>query len=242
MEANNLGVPILLRNHDVAATLTPDVTIMDAILSSCASPDMLTTVHVEESLWEHSYVSADFGLVNPTRQVIKAAYEAFGEAEYVACLLSLGSGHRGVIRAPALAYATTRVEDSAANESALNAAARKIMEDPERVSREMDEEIGSTGLYFRFSVDQGMQISKRAAERRESMKTFGFSEGSLELIMTDTVSYLGQPRIVRDMDHCIGAMVKKVGIETLGELCKILPLTSFPELIISQIGPAAPMQ
>jgi hypothetical protein len=225
MQAHNLGVPIILRNHEVKATTTPDITIMDAILSTCASPALFTAVNVEEGQWDHSYVSADQGLSNPTREIIKAAYEAFGEEEYVACLLSLGAGHLGVIRMTNGAGAEGGIEAADEKDAALNEISRRIAEDPEQVARQMDEAIGSTGLYFRFSVDQGMQLSKKAAERRESMKHMGSREGSLGVIMADTLTYLGQPKIAKDVDHCADTLFRKVGLETLNALRKSVPLS-----------------
>jgi hypothetical protein len=217
MQANNLGVPIILRNHEVKATTTPDITIMEAILSTCASPALFDAVNVEEGQWDHSYVSADQGLSNPTREVIKAAYEAFGEEEYVACLLSLGTGHLGVIRMTDGTGAGGGIDEK---DTALNEISRRIAEDPEQVARQMDEAIGNTGLYFRFSVDQGMQLSRRAAERRKSMKHMGSEEGSLGVIMADTLTYLGQPKIAKDVDNCADTLFRKVGLETLNALRK----------------------
>jgi hypothetical protein len=220
MQAHNLGVPIVLRNHDIKDTLTPDITIMDAILSTCASPALFAAVKVEEGLWDHNYVSADQGLPNPTREVIKAAYQVFGEEEYVACLLNLGAGNLGVIRVSSEAGARDGMGSNGRNGSMAEAAAKRIAEDPERVAREMDEEIGTTGLYFRFSVEQGMQLSRAAVERRQSMKQTGANGGSLGVVMADTVTYLGQPKIGKDIDHCVDTLSRKVGLETLYSLCE----------------------
>jgi hypothetical protein len=228
MQAKNLGVPVILRNHEVKDTLTPDITIMDAILSTCALPALLAAVNVEEGLWDHSYVSADQGLSNPTREVIKAAYQVFGEEEYVACLLSLGAGHLGVIRVSNEASAEDGTEADGRNGLASNEVAKRIAEDPERVAREMDEEIGTAGLYFRFSVDQGMQLSRRVAERRKSMKQNGAGEGLSDMIMADTLSYLGQPKIGKDIDHCVDTLSTKVGLETLYSLRRPALLISCP--------------
>ena len=224
MQAHNLGVPIILRNHEVKATTTPDITIMDAILSTCASTVLFAAVNVEEGLWDHSYVSADQGLSNPTREIIKAAYEAFGEEEYVACLLSLGTGHLGVIRMTNGAGTEGGTESIDEKDAALNEISRRIAEDPEQVARQMDEAIGNSGLYFRFSVDQGMQLSRKAAERRTSMRHMGSGEGSLGVIMADTLTYLGQPRIAKDVDHCADTLFRKIGLETLNALRKSISL------------------
>jgi len=224
MQAHNLGVPIILRNHEVKATTTPDITIMDAILSTCASPALFAAVNVEEGLWDHSYISADQGLSNPTREVIKAAYEAFGEEEHVACLLSLGTGHLGVIRMTNGAGPEGSTEAMEEKDAALNEVSRRIAEDPELVARQMDEAIGDTGLYFRFSVDQGMQVSRKAAERRASMRHMGSGEGSLGVIMADTLTYLGQPKIAKDVDHCADTLFRRIGLETLKALRKSVAL------------------
>lgn len=64
----------------------------------------------------------------------------------MASLLSLGSGNPGVITLP-----------SDGGELDIYRAIRDVMNDCTEIAREMKLKIGRSGIYFRFSVEQGMQ-------------------------------------------------------------------------------------
>jgi len=91
------------------------------------------------------YIGPSFGGSNPIREVITEAHTLFGGDSGVASLLSLGTGHPGVISFPS---------DDGVD---LNKVMRDMMNDAEQREQELERQVGRVGIYFRFSVEQGMQ-------------------------------------------------------------------------------------
>jgi hypothetical protein len=91
------------------------------------------------------YIGASLGATNPIREVITEAHSLFGGDSGVASLLSLGTGHPGVISFPS------------GDGVDLSKVMRDMMNDCEQRAQEIERQIGRVGIYFRFSVEQGMQ-------------------------------------------------------------------------------------
>jgi hypothetical protein len=90
------------------------------------------------------YIGTSLGATNPVREVITEAHSLFGGDCGVASLLSLGTGHPGVISFPS-------------GGGDLNSVMLDMMNDCEQRAQEIERQIGRVGIYFRFSVEQGMQ-------------------------------------------------------------------------------------
>jgi hypothetical protein len=91
------------------------------------------------------YIGGSFGSTNPVRDVITEAHSLFGGDSIVASVLSLGTGHPGVISFPS------------GDGADLHSLMRDMMNDSEQRAQEIERQIGRVGIYFRFSVEQGMQ-------------------------------------------------------------------------------------
>ena len=91
------------------------------------------------------YIGVSFGATNPVRELITEAHSLFGGDSMVASLLSLGAGHSGVISFPP------------GDGVDLDKVMHDMMGDCEQRAREIERQIGRVGIYFRFSVEQGMQ-------------------------------------------------------------------------------------
>jgi hypothetical protein len=120
-------------------------------------------------------MSAGAGYANPIREVIKEAYHIFGAKARLSCILSLGSGFRGVVAL-----------DDRSN------IVRGARIDCERVSREIKQGIGRLNVYYRFSVDHGLEgWGQFEAE-------FGGMKGHVD-------DYLARDEPSRDLDRCVTA-------------------------------------
>ena len=91
------------------------------------------------------YVAAS-GAANPIHEVITEAHLLFSGDSNVSCLLSLGTGHPGILTLP-----------SAGGDATLHRMMRDMMHDCEQRAQEIEQRIGRVGIYSRFSVEQGMQ-------------------------------------------------------------------------------------
>lgn len=91
------------------------------------------------------YIARGLGSINPVRDVITEALELFDKGSSVAFLLSLGTGKYGAAPVP-----LDRPVD-------LQALMRAMMNDCDERAQEIKRQIGGVGIYFRLSVEQGMQ-------------------------------------------------------------------------------------
>jgi hypothetical protein len=143
---------------------------------------------------EEELISATNGFNNPTNQVIKEAYNVFGADHRIACLLSLGSGNRGAIS----------LEDTQSNSH--QAVSAEVASDSENVAEETQKRLGRLKVYYRFSVDVGL----------EGPRPF---RGNFGTISSHASVYLSKFSVSRSMDNCIKAAEKSPGV-TLERLCK----------------------
>lgn len=141
----NAANKVSLRTYPLRSQLASPITIIDAILSTCAVQPTFSPVTSGSGYNKKEYIASILGAANPVRELITEAHSLFGGDSSVASLLSVGAGHPGVLfLAP----------DGGAN---LHAVMHNMMNDCEQRAQEMERQIGRVGIYFRFSVEQGMQ-------------------------------------------------------------------------------------
>ncbi|KIM21455.1 hypothetical protein M408DRAFT_29534 [Serendipita vermifera MAFF 305830] len=143
---NNVASKVCLRSYPVRSHQALPITVIEAALASCAKVSLFDPVTVGMGRKRKEYIAAGLGATNPIREVITEARSLFGGESTVACLLSVGTGHPGIIT---LTSSHEGVD--------LNRAMREMMNDCTQKAREMEDQIGQSGIYFRFSVEQGMQ-------------------------------------------------------------------------------------
>ncbi|KIM19657.1 hypothetical protein M408DRAFT_31032, partial [Serendipita vermifera MAFF 305830] len=136
---------IRLRTYTVGHQRPSAITVVEAVLATCATQPDFAAVTFGTRHNTRKYIAAS-GAGNPIHEVITEAHLLFGGDANVACLLSLGAGHPGIIPSP---------QDE--NEVALHKVVRDMMHNCQQRAQEVDERISRTGIYSRFSVDHGMQ-------------------------------------------------------------------------------------
>lgn len=142
----NAGTKICLRGYPVQSHPSSTVTIVEAVLATCAVQPAFSPVSFGLGYRTKEYIGAGLGASNPVREVITEANLLFGGGSTVASLLSVGAGHPGVITLP-----------SDGGEVDLLKAMRDMMGDCTEIAREIKQKIGRSGIYFRLSVQQGIQ-------------------------------------------------------------------------------------
>lgn len=140
---------------------------------------------------KREYVAAT-AAPNPVQEVIAEAHLYFGGDITVASLLSLGIGNPGIISLPL-----------ADGEVAL-------MHECEKRAQESERRIGSTGIYFRFSVDQGMQ-----GDHLAQIHDPGW-------ILTQTEDYLRRHETREKIDSFAQNVGPQTQAVTLKQLCTFL--------------------
>jgi hypothetical protein len=140
------------------------------------------------------YIGTSFGATNPVREVITEAHSLFGGDSSVASLLSLGTGHPGVISFPS------------GDGVDLNRVMRDMMDDCEQRAQEIERQIGRVGVYFRFSVEQGMQRDLLGSVAEPSQ------------VVSQTKSYLAEQKINEKVDDFIRNFDTAARLITLDQL------------------------
>ena len=192
----NTTTNICLRSYPVTTHPTSSITVVEAVLATCATQPSFDPVTFGLGYRKKEYIGAGLGASNPTLQVIIEASSLFGGKSGVASILSVGSGHPGVITLPS---------DGAKTD--LYRTMRDMMNDCMERAREIKQKIGRAGIYFRFSVEQGMQDNHQS----QAM--------DVNWIVTQTESYLEEE--VDQLDSFTengGAAINLVTLEQLSEL------------------------
>jgi hypothetical protein len=155
------------------------------------------------------YVAAGLGSSNPVGDVITEAHELFGGDSSVALLLSLGAGHPGTIPIPP----EGKID--------LNRFLRDMMNDCEQRAREFERRLGRVGIYFRFSVQQGMR------------NVNGDQATDPSWMASQTEAYLADRRTSENIDALIktsDAPTKHITLGQLGQFISLLACSCRPGL------------
>jgi hypothetical protein len=166
-------------------------------LATLATPPLFSSTSIFKDEATFEYVGADLVLSNPIREIVSEAHACFGPDEHVACLLSIGCGHPGVLPVP-------DVPDTAAWNNFL----KKAVADNEKEAQNAARQMGHLGLYLRFSVNCGLDISPLNADV------------SPEEILSHTSSYLSDVSLSEEVDRCAELLKLRAGISSLEQLSK----------------------
>lgn len=212
----NMGNKVYLRSYPVRRQPSSTISIVDAVLATCTSKPDFAPAAFGSGYNRKEYVGAGLGANNPVRHVIAEAQSHFGGEPSISLLLSLGSGNPGII---------SLIQNG--NSDDVNRVALEMMSDCEQKAQEVRQQIGPTGIYFRFSVEQGMQrdIHTLAEE--------------LGWISAQTESYLGTQETIEKVDKCVERMRSRSGDVTLNQLstCSVyVPHFSTNCLQIASVG------
>lgn len=169
-------------------------TIVEAILASMANPSWFDPVTIGSSYLQETLVGGAIGFNNPTREGLEEAKRAFGPEQPVAVIISFGSGQHGI---PSLRSST---------KEELDAALEKMAMDCEKVSEEMSQRLTNTSIYYRFSVDKGI----------EDVKITDWDDSFLGMINGRTKDY--NSRISSSLDMVVDLLLKPGGSMTLEQI------------------------
>jgi len=201
-----------LRNYHVREAPS-DITLAEAMLATCSTPPFFKPATIERPYVTYSYIGADLRLCNPTIALLLEAHREFDRDLGVACLLSLGTGHPGVIGfSPDI------------NPKEWNEALSRIPLSAHHTQR-IDELLGQYPPYYRFSVIQGLQGA-----------SLGVWKPSGE-ISSLTHSYLQKHHTTTKLDKCVEAIKGRKARITLAELRESCCIRLLPTIAGSKWQP-----
>lgn len=147
-------------------------TIVEAIRVAWATPGLFSSIRIGKPPVVEELISAVNGFNNPTLEAITEALKVYGTSQLVSSVLSIGSGK------------DTLFSDSE------NRAIRTAQE-TEITAENLQRRLGTLGLYFRYSVDHGVQDKFRKLE-----DYFGSITGHVR-------EYLAGDVVSRSLDHFV---------------------------------------
>lgn len=138
-DKDGLSGTTILRSYATRQEVPFDITIVDAVLATCATEPDFSPVTITSGLTKQELVTGGLGANNPTRQVLHEAQLLFGGDIHMASLVSLGSGH------PSVSGSVSGIHGMAME---------RILSDSQEISKGVEIQIGALGFYFRFSTEQ----------------------------------------------------------------------------------------
>lgn len=164
-------------------------TLMEAIKATSAMPGVFESVHFGPEGQQEEFVSGAIRFNNPTWMAIEEAQIVFGYPRPVSCLLSIGSG----IVPPV----SLRKE-----ETDITKLIQQIRMDSQTTAELVSKRIGDLKVYFRFSVDHGL----------ENQMT------GLGDVTSHTLAYIQTKRISDELDKCLTTTGRPSRV-TIGKVC-----------------------
>ncbi|CAE6437188.1 unnamed protein product, partial [Rhizoctonia solani] len=206
----NAGLPVMFRSYNVSSNPGPDCAIWEALCATMAHPDLFKGIDIVESSVSQSFVGGELGCSNPLAHVLSEVQRLYSDRQ-VACIISIGAGHSRTIQVPSPSrWYTYRTQDLVVM--------KDMATDSERVAEEMMLRFRNTSeLYYRFSVDQGVQ---------------NMDDGSWERLgetMQHTKAYLRKNETDRKLEEAVRASMEKRGVisttHTAGQISRLQDVT-----------------
>jgi hypothetical protein len=204
MYKNNVGAACVLRNHVIRQDPATNLTLAEAMFATSAIAPMFTPISIGKDFSTFEYVSGDLGLSNPIREIIAGAHHTFGDEATVACLLSLGCGHSGIKSLPGTSDATARIDFL-----------ERVAMDSEKVAQEISSQMIQLPIYYRLSVDYGLETLQPRAWIDPKTSTIR------------TAVYFARLEVTEIMDRCVDAIKTGHGTATLERLSESTNAISF---------------
>ncbi|CAE6495859.1 unnamed protein product, partial [Rhizoctonia solani] len=153
----NVGLPVIFRSYPVTTNSGPNCTIYKALRATLAHPDLFEGTEITDHSVSQSFVGGDIGCSSPLAHVLTEV-ERVWPTRKVTSIISLGAGHARTIQMLKPSW-WQRTQDVIVM--------KDMATDSERVAEEMAVRFqGTSGVYFRFSVDQGVQDMEHGSWER----------------------------------------------------------------------------
>ncbi|KAG8721594.1 hypothetical protein FRC09_007667 [Ceratobasidium sp. 395] len=159
----NASTPRIFRSYQSPGNQMPNCPIWQVLRATMAHPELFKSFQIgEESTVPEWLVGGDVACSNPTWHVL-AEFSALYPDIHVASIVCIGAGHARTIQIPKLNPLHRLMPTN------VLMAMKDIATDSERVAQEIAARFQSTpDVYYRFSVDQGMQDARMSRWQEES--------------------------------------------------------------------------
>ncbi|KIM22384.1 hypothetical protein M408DRAFT_290883 [Serendipita vermifera MAFF 305830] len=202
----NMSYPVAFRTY-TRRGLNMNLSIIDAICSTLASPSIFAPVIVGNGSRQQKYVGDVHRANNPTRKLLNEAGSVFGEDTCVAQVLSIGAG-----RPPVSHF-------SRSTPAGIHHVLDTLTLDCEGVAAELSTRLSGVEAYLRLNVERGM----------ESINMHDWND--LGPIETHTSAYMDDAVIQERVEASLRRMHERVGSITLREISLWIPSYKYVAVI-----------
>ncbi|QRV81275.1 kinesin light chain [Ceratobasidium sp. AG-Ba] len=191
MHNMNAGIPVIFRSYHGSANQMPDCPIWQALSATMAHPGIFKPVEITSDHLRQHFVDGGLGCNNPTAHVL-AEVKSILPGQHVSNVVCIGAGHPDTIQ-----LNKTSLLGRILCSDVLSLT-KRIALDAEKVANEMDARFRSTtGVYFRFSVDQGVQNVKISDWEK------------LSHVSASAQAYMRGARVSKTIDEAVHAIVER---------------------------------
>ncbi|KAG9119756.1 hypothetical protein FRC07_005066 [Ceratobasidium sp. 392] len=186
----NAAILRIFRSYQGQTNQMPNYSIWQVLRATMAHPELFKSFDVgHSSTAAESLVGGDVACSNPTPHVL-AEVSALYPQGHIASIVCIGAGHARTIQIPR-SNPLHRIMPTN-----VLVTMKDVATDSERVAQEMATRFQDTSsVYFRFSVDQGMQDARMSHWQRRSE------------VVAHTVAYTQKAEVVGRMNEAVKVMV-----------------------------------
>ena len=188
-----MNTKVKLRTYRSRTERSLDITLVDAILATCATQPTFLPISIGPELNRQELVGGAMGTANPCRELVLEAQDKFKRTAHISTIISLGSGQLGAL-------------SGAAKDRDWMEVLRNMVESCERTAQEIEAQIGHFNIYSRFSVEQGLQT------------LYGAKAEDLQWLNTQTAAYVQDVDVSRRLDECVEKIISRQEVITLEQL------------------------
>lgn len=205
------------RSYKSANNLEHECTIWEAARATSAAPTYYPPVEIGPPGRRERFIDGGMGCNNPIFELHVEAEDLFESSREVACIISLGTGKRKTNQLPEPSFFDMMLTPNNIK-GAIDIAQsfKRIALDSDSRANDMDRKYSDVdGVYFRFTVEQGLQNIKLAEPQK------------LSDVRTQTLAYIELPKVSAALDRAAAALVRQDAKKReyrLGHLCKSLNL------------------
>ncbi|QRV95357.1 nephrocystin-3 protein [Ceratobasidium sp. AG-Ba] len=202
MSAHTLtaSTPRIFRSYQGPNNQMPNCPVWQVVRASMAHPELFKSVTIDDGVVPELLVGGDVGCSNPTRHVL-AELSALYPDRHVSSIICIGGGHTRTIQIPQPSLVHRFMPTN------ILIAMRDVATDCERVAEEMEAQFEGTSVYWRLSVDQGMQ-GVRVGEWQKRSE-----------VAAHTRAYMQKTEVTKRLQEAVTAIVERkavVGVRYIG--------------------------
>lgn len=163
--------------------------IWQAARATSAAPRLFKRIKIGPPGSAINYVDAGIGFNNPVNKVLEETSMVFGRDRSLSCIVSVGAGQKGVTSYDQPDHFERLLPRK------LIKALKDVATDTDRVAHEMSERFYTAGIYYRFSVDQGLETVSLDEWKR------------LDVVRLHTKNYLKKTDIGDTVDKLVAILI-----------------------------------